>query len=141
MPGMVLGARETKIKIQDLPSQRLWLKGQIETKTTTYTTCWQVSTRHSRTQKGRQQMCLKRAGKPPGRVTLNEWRGEVCQKDKEMNEHLQLVDSRCQDQEAKECLACPFPGKRCPGVSVSHCGRKADTSVELMRALSWGDQD
>lgn len=74
MPGIVLGARETKIKIQDLSSQRLWLRGQIETKTTAYTMCWQVSTRHTRTQKGRQQMCLKRAGKPHGRVTLNGWR-------------------------------------------------------------------
>lgn len=33
------------------------------------------------------------------------------------------------------------PRKRCPGVSLSHYGRKANTSFMLMRAVISGDQD
>lgn len=33
MTVIVLGARETDINIQDLPSERLWLRGKIDAKT------------------------------------------------------------------------------------------------------------
>ena len=43
---------------------------------------------------------------------------EFAKRTRRLNEHLQIVGSRCKDPEAKEHMPVFSPRNRCPGVSV-----------------------
>ena len=64
-------------------------------------------------------MCLRQSGKSSQEShTYRMEEEEFAKRTRRLNEHLQIVGSRCKDPEAKEHMPVFSPRNRCPGVSV-----------------------